>query len=185
MEIQIDVLKAMLLFAAKDEITRTYLNAVYLETGPKGARLTATDGHVLACYQLDEGAHDVLEAVIPRELIERALKVSPKHLTHLSLSIQDGQARLGELTSPLVNNWYPQYRKVIPKSVNGAPGQYDPELLVRFSEAVKILNGEYTTLAYNGPESAAWVSINIPQFFGVIMPIRNPETPTLPTWLAE
>lgn len=184
MEIQIDVLKAMLLFAAKDDV-RTYLNAIYVEAGPKGARLTATDGHVLACYQLDEDAHGVLDAVIPRELIERALKVSPKRLTHLSLSIQDGQARLGELTSPLINSPYPHYRKVIPKSVNGTPGQYDPELLVRFSKAVKILNGEYTTLAYNGPESAAWVSINIPQFFGVIMPIRNPETPTLPTWLAE
>ena len=68
MLVRVNELKAVLQFAAKGDI-RYYLNGVYLETGPLGARLVATDGHIMGVLKI-EGEFEESSIIIPRQALD-------------------------------------------------------------------------------------------------------------------
>ena len=182
--VPVSVLRALLLFTNNKSDPRYYLRSIYAECGPAGARLVATNGHILAAYKID-GEFAAASCIIPRELVESELRSIGKALT-----VQVGigpPCRVGQLSAPAFEGHYPDYRKVIPRESNGELAHFDFGLLARVEKAAKFLGRKGALiLAHNGPGPAI-VNMGNPGFFALIMPyrIKPNEVPTVPAWTHE
>lgn len=139
-------LEAALTVAPKSD-TRYYLNGVLLEvTFENAAYLVSTNGHLLFVGEVDSPDFTVepkmTRLVIPRAVIEQALKVKDKleviELKRLSEGWQLGSV----LFQPLDGDRYPNWRRVnvSPGNINTScaeAAQYNPELLALAHKALK------------------------------------------------
>lgn len=140
-----DHLKAALLFAAKDDI-RFYLNGVLLTD----RRMVATCGSML--ITLDEpalvGWPDV---IVPRDMIEIALRFNSKALQSFPLTFDGSMLQLGlqKLPAKPVDGRFPDWRRVLPKSIE-APSSWwvDPNLARRIPQATRLLTGPAEIITY-------------------------------------
>ncbi len=135
--------------AASGEETRYYLKGVFVEFGPDGILMTATDGakliHLRQPYQDDTGANvDLTPAaplpgvIIPSDLIAK-LKIRIKTLTLAKLTI-DGLKLTFEYCGDVIggtaiDGTYPNYRAVMPRDVSGESAQFDAAQLAAFTKA--------------------------------------------------
>ena len=71
--IKTNELKALLICAAKNDISY-YLNGIHFESTPNGIIAASTDGHRLLCINLPSEQAEGIKALIPRALIEAAVK---------------------------------------------------------------------------------------------------------------
>lgn len=119
-------LKRLLLktrFAISQEETRYYLNGIYLhaitEETP-ALRAVATDGHRLACVDVDlpPGAKDIPGIIVPRKVVGEVLKLLEEKDSKIKLALSETKIRfdLGNvtLTSKLIDGSFPDYIRVIP-----------------------------------------------------------------------
>ena len=186
--IEVNALKAIMLFTADVKEVRYYLKGIHLETGPEGARLTATNGHVLAAHFIP-GRFMVSDGTIPGDLVANALKISGK-ATALDIEIEAGAYRpfytLAGLRAEAIDGRYPDVMRIIPQSApSGQCAQFDPEYVARWGKAAKLLGkGKYVGIAHDGPHNAALVDVGREDFFGVMMPRRQDggALPTVPPW---
>jgi DNA polymerase-3 subunit beta len=189
-----DTLKALTLIAAKDD-RRYYLNGVCIDvavTGATEAVAVATDGHMLIAVPLQLDA-DVTAAagqyIIPRELIDglkaRKGAFATVKLDARSVTINAGGANI---TAPLIDGQYPDWRRVVPRTVTGLASQIDADYLHAMKKAHKLLGGSYSpTVAHNGAETGDGGAARVllaADAIGVIMPLRA-DKPVLdtPAWL--
>ena len=189
-----DTLKALTLIAAKDD-RRYYLNGVCIDvavTGATEAVAVATDGHMLIAVplQLDP---DVTAAagqyIIPRELID-GLKARKGAFATVKLDARSVTINVGgaNITAPLIDGQYPDWRRVVPRTVTGLASQIDADYLHAMKKAHKLLGGSYSpTIAHNGAETGDGGAARVllaAGAIGVIMPLRA-EKPVLetPAWL--
>ncbi len=108
-------------FAMAQQDVRYYLNGLLLELSSEAIRAVATDGHRLACTQLQESAplETPQQVIVPRkgvlELL-RLLKDDEASVT-LCLGRNQLQAQLENLqfTTKLVDGKFPDYQRVIPQ----------------------------------------------------------------------
>lgn len=201
-------LRAALHIAAKNDV-RYYLNGVLIECSATESRIVATDGHVLCAIKSEapqqfEG-EPMQSLIIPRDVVAK-IKKPTRRAVLPSFVVLAYDGKTGTLTvdgSPdtfrPIDGRFPDWRRVFPKTVSGITGQYDPELMVRFSKA----SGEYCkgsafapipaishNLDADSPRAskAAVVTIDRPEFIGLIMPchLRNeiPADP-VPAWARE
>jgi DNA polymerase-3 subunit beta len=102
-------LKAALLFAAKNDV-RYYLNGVLFrgETG----ELVATDGH--RCIVIETGWRAEGDVIIPRELIEKVLKVTKAEDTAIEMSLDESSRKmaLGGIVDFKIDGKYPDYSAI-------------------------------------------------------------------------
>jgi DNA polymerase-3 subunit beta len=189
-----DTLKALTLIAAKDD-RRFYLNGVCIDvavTGATEAVAVATDGHMLIAVPLLLDA-DVTAAagqyIIPRELIDglkaRKGAFATVKLDARSVTINAGGANI---TAPLIDGQFPDWRRVVPRTVTGLASQIDADYLHAMKKAHKLLGGSYSpTVAHNGAETGDGGAARVllaADAIGVIMPLRA-DKPVLetPAWL--
>ena len=189
-----DTLKALTLIAAKDD-RRYYLNGVCIDvavTGATEAVAVATDGHMLIAVPLLLDA-DVTAAagqyIIPRELIDglkaRKGAFATVKLDARSVTINAGGANI---TAPLIDGQFPDWRRVVPRTVTGLASQIDADYLHAMKKAHKLLGGSYSpTVAHNGAETGDGGAARVllaADAIGVIMPLRA-DKPVLdtPAWL--
>lgn len=189
-----DTLKALTLIAAKGD-QRYYLNGVCIDvavTGATEAVAVATDGHMLIAVplQLDP---DVTAAagqyIIPRELID-GLKARKGALATVKLDARSVTINVGgaNITAPLIDGQYPDWRRVVPRTVTGLASQIDADYLHAMKKAHKLLGGSYSpTIAHNGAETGDGGAARVllaADAIGVIMPLRA-DKPVLytPAWL--
>lgn len=189
-----DTLKALTLIAAKGD-HRYYLNGVCIDvavTGATDAVAVATDGHMLIAVPLQLDA-DVTAAagqyIIPRELIDglkaRKGAFATVKLDARSVTINAGGANI---TAPLIDGQYPEWRRVVPLTVTGLASQIDADYLHAMKKAHKLLGGKYSpTVAHNGAETGDGGAARVllaADAIGVIMPLRA-DKPVLdtPAWL--
>jgi hypothetical protein len=198
--LSIRALRAVLVAVSTEE-TRYYLNGINLEFTPDGVAMCATDGHRMIVLRQAYGEHAATAAhasvIVPRDLVAK-LKINPrmKTLDTTTLTIGDD----GKLTfehagesfgGSRVDGTFPDYRRVVPKDLDGTPAQYNPQYLADFAKARVELGAEPTkkggaspVVRYNG-ESPAVVDFAYGtgfQAIGVLMPIRDRTETTYYTW---
>lgn len=124
--------------AISTEVTRHYLNGVFLNAEDGQVRATATDGHRLACYALGvdwpEGAPEI---IVPRKGVGEIVKLCDGADAPARLEWNGSKWRctLGDvtLTGKTIDGTFPDYRRVIP-AADGAPLTFDPATLSRAVE---------------------------------------------------
>jgi len=192
--LSIRALRAVLVAVSTEE-TRYYLNGINLEFTPDGVVMAATDGHRMIVLRQAYGEHAATAAhasvIVPRDLVAK-LKIKLKTLDTTTLTIGDDGRLLFEhagesFGGSRVDGSFPDYRRVVPKDLDGKPAQYDPIYLADFAKARKELGGDRTTspiVRYNGgsPAVVDFAYGTGFQAIGVLMPIRDRTETTYYTW---
>jgi DNA polymerase-3 subunit beta len=185
MKITIDrnALKAVSRFAAIKDI-RYYLQGVLIESTPLQTRLAATDGHTLAVHRADakgdnEGSWT---GILPLDAVTTLLKMKPSHKTlkdaPITVTVSDeGEIRcdwVGQsIITRAVDGKFPDYRRVIPETLDGIAAWINPDYLTRIVDAAKDIGAGFTfgfggnscSMAYIGQDMVA-----------VVMPMRTELT---------
>ena len=198
-EINARLLKAVALAVTKTE-TRYYLNGVYVEFFADHITLTATDGHKLIAgrqVRVDTGSGDSAAGeagiILPLDMIDK-IKLSRKAPDYATLSFDakgdNLQARFLHLKFDAttqsgfeVEASYPSARRVAPVSITGEQAAFDPEILITFTKAAKLVHGSTVgapatpVVHHNGlsPALVSWLAADVLpgcQAFGVAMPMR-------------
>jgi DNA polymerase-3 subunit beta len=196
-EINTDIFAAAALFRGVEDI-RYYLNGLYLETGSNGARLIGCDGHQLAVAKL-EGEYPESSIIIPGILVA-AVKSKAKGPQHVMLEFNEGHQQFnkgafvarditltfGDITTTAkeLDGKYPDYRRVVPKEVDGTTAQFDPKFISRIDRACSILGYKFFVgIAYNGNSSG--LSVINDGFLVVTMPFKAEPNKVSPAWVQE
>jgi hypothetical protein len=177
-------LAAHLVVAAKKDERAAYLNAVYVDTST--GHLVSTDGCIMLVTR-----HDTLKGggpslILQRDVLAQALKKVPRTSDVLPMDVDAGRLTYRPLPGitfgdTAMGYTYPQWQRVIPASVDGQPGHYDPALVARIGDALQLLGGLRTQqpvrIFQNGPDRGAWAMLDtghcdVPHV-AVIMPLRN------------
>jgi hypothetical protein len=181
MKITIDrnALKAVSRFAAVKDI-RYYLQGVLIESTPLQTRLAATDGHTLAVHRADakgdnEGSWT---GILPLDAVLTLLKMKPSHKTlrdaPIYLSVQEsGEIRADWIDQSIitraVDGKFPDYRRVIPETLDGLPCWINPDYLTRIVDAAKDVNAGFTFGFGGTGSSLAQIGQDM---VAVVMPMR-------------
>ena len=198
-EINARLLKAVALAATNSE-SRYYLRGVYVEFFSDHITLTATDGHKLIAgrqVRVDTGSGDSAAGqagiILPLDMVDKVKpgRKSPDYAT-LSFDAKGDnlQARFLQLKFDAVTlsgfeveASYPAARRVAPVSITGETAAFDPEILITFTKAAKLVYGSTVgapatpVVHHNGlsPALVSWLAAGaLPgcEAFGVAMPMR-------------
>ena len=198
-EINARLLKAVALAATNSE-SRYYLRGVYVEFFSDHITLTATDGHKLIAgrqVRVDTGPGDSAAGqagiILPLEMVDK-IKLGRKAPDHATLSFDAKgdtlaarflQLRFDAVTLSgfEVEASYPAARRVAPVSITGEQAAFDPEILITFTKAAKLVYGSTVgapatpVVHHNGlsPALVSWLAAGaLPgcEAFGVAMPMR-------------
>lgn len=144
-----NALKAVSYAMARND-TRPCFNGLLIESSGDTVRLVATDGarlHMIDIEQPTAGEQSEPTAplpdgvILPRDLVEWALKMPTKHAHGITVRVvptppaDDGKARPpviimtagdASLSAPAVDGRFPEYLHVIPTEMSGATGQFNP-----------------------------------------------------------
>ena len=183
--IKTNELKALLICAAKNDISY-YLNGIHFESTPNGIIAASTDGHRLLCINLPSEQAEGIKALIPRALIEAAVKTKAQVI---DISIDGANVTLSSagqnVSGSITDGVFPDYRRVIPNTVSGEAGsQFNNEYLTDFDKIGKLVNGGKASVLQNSG-STALVKFNNVAVIGAIMPFKHklPASLTRPAWL--
>jgi DNA polymerase-3 subunit beta len=184
--IKTNELKALLLCAAKNDV-RYYLNGVHFESSANGIIAAATDGHRLLCVNLPAENAPGIKNLIPRALIEAAVKTKS---IYIEITIDAGNVTLSSagqnVSGSIGEGVYPDYRRVIPESVSGIQGNdFNNTYLVDFDKIGALIDGGKASVLQNGPSNSALVRYENENAIGVIMPLRHDLHKNLnrPAWI--
>jgi len=198
-EINAKLLKAVALAATNSE-SRYYLRGVYVEFFADHLTLTATDGHKLIAgrqariytNQTEPGASDGAAGqagiILPLDMVDK-VKLGRKSSDYATLSFDAKGDTLAArflqlkfdavtLSGFEVEASYPAARRVAPVSITGEVAAFDPEILITFSKAAKVVGLLATPVVHhNGlsPALVSWLAAGaLPgcEAFGVAMPMR-------------
>lgn len=168
MDINLDIFRAAILFAGKHDI-RFYFNGVHLTAG----RVQSSNGHAAFFHKAD--IPDGVDVIIPREVIERVLKVKAQEC---ELSIGETcsiQCAGIEFKFKPVDGKFPDCSRIIPTQVTGEAATFNPDYLAACQKAAKALHGGkgYFSMAYNGIGPAVIRFSEHDTAFAVVMPMRG------------
>ena len=173
-------LKAILTLAPKSDI-RYYLCGVFVEYNATTTRLVVTDGHKLGILnhhsEDNQGAGTV---IIPREVIENLPKAGKTDaILIFTKEEKQGYWKLNNYGTQTIfaqiEGTYPDYRRVCQFTTDGTVANYNYEYLTQFLKVQHLLGGSKTAtlnLYQNGNSSALVHLADVPNFVGVVMPMR-------------
>ena len=193
MKITIDhsVVKALLICAAKQDV-RYYLKGVCVDARANGdVVLVATDGHRLLAYPVAVDAIEALapgQYIIPREALEAVKPCKAgRRVLPITIEIDTAKGLENKITgatsavTPLIDGKFPDWRRVLPKTVSNEPAQYQAEYLGDFGRIAELFGTKQPHIHYNG--SSAAIVGNLGAALGVLMPMRSDaEFSTLSAW---
>ena len=185
--IKTNELKALLLCAAKNDV-RYYLNGVHFESTNNGIIAASTDGHRLLCINLPDQQAEGVKALIPRALIEAAIKTKAPTIDIMIDGANVTLSSMGQnVSGSITDGVFPDFRRVIPNSVSGEGGgaQFQTDYISDFDKIGKLINGGKASLMLNGPLNTALVKYTDENVIGVLMPFKHelPTSLTRPAWL--
>ena len=188
--IQKAALKAASRFAAKRDV-RYYMIGVYVQATATETRLIATDGHTMLIHRSKTENTHAWDGIIPLDTVTAILKhKSPyeKRDTYLPVELSEcggTEARIDHAGHAFifkpVDGKFPDYARVIPKTVSGEAACYQTDYLQRVNDAaIDLGNAKQAGFAmgYNGP-GAALCHIN-DDCLAVVMPLRQDMVPSGP-----
>lgn len=212
--IQSDVLKALLIVAAKSDV-RYYLNGVCIDARANGdVVLVATDGHRLLAVPMAVDDVEELapgEYIIPRDVLA-AVKPNKAGRTTFPLQLEvtapapvpdperpdvmvQGRPSFTltgatTATGATIDGRFPDWRRVMPSNTTGEPGQYNPAYVGDFGAVARLLTGRdsYPIFHQSGAGSALVSRLGM-NALGVLMPMRvdaeEMAHPGLPAWAVK
>ena len=192
LQLTIEQIKALLIIAPKSDI-RYYLNGALLEVKSGRAWLVATDGHRMLAINLTDGLRDVRDGqyIIPRDLLAGAKAKKGASVTVVLDEFEsDTAARVRiiagatETAARTVDGRFPDWRRVVPTHVSGAPAHYDPAYVGDFGTVAELLGGARISarIHCNGTDAAP-VEVGTDQALGLLMPVRADQLPyERPEW---
>lgn len=189
------------LFAPINDV-RYYLNGINLEISAQETRLIATDGARIGVFRLQVEQPTVTtplsDIIIPNDLLKLVKTKGNVTFTLGECAGKEDNARPvtvacagGSLVGATINGVFPDYRRVIPATVTGAPHQFDLCLLGDIGKAWRLLHGGkgpcQATIGFNGEGRPALFDLGIRDFVGVIAPLRIFPEPLCapPSWATD
>jgi hypothetical protein len=169
-------IRAAIHTAAEKDI-RHYLRGILIEGESNYTRVVSTDGHIASVQGYNVENTGTAVFILP---LTTAKMIGAKDKICEFTSEDDGKTWAMKTNSVNVNflpvdGKFPDWRRIVPKpiyDIEQKPSQFDPELLIRFSKAAKIL-GQKTVIVTHNNNGAALVSIGMPNYAGVIMPLLS------------
>jgi DNA polymerase-3 subunit beta len=186
--------------AASIEQTRYYLMGVQLTVVGSNVLYVATNGAALIALRqdLDASSECIWPAsgvIIPSSLIAQ-IKQTPTskrcgdvaEITFINGIISIAVMGGATYSDKAIDGSFPEWRRVVPSTVNGETAQFDPALLASFAKARKAICGgssKFITVGHNGG-GPALVSFcdDANDGFGVIMPVRGDAPTAAPSWIS-
>ena len=167
-------IRAAIHTAATKEI-RYYLNGVLIEGESNYTRVVSTDGNIASVQGYEVENIGAAVFILP---LATAKMINAKDKLCAFTSDDEGKTWSMITNSVNVNflpvdGKFPDWRRIVPKpsySTEKKFSQFDPELLICFSKAAKIL-GKKTVIVIHNNDDAALVSIGLTDYVGVIMPL--------------
>lgn len=184
MLININTLKALLLFAAKKDI-RYYLNGVHFEQSATGTVAVATNGHCLAIARLNREAAENISFIVPREHLDNVVK-SAKGAIDIN-KVNDTQCTLnssnGLITVPLCDGKFPDWRRVVTPQQTGERGYFDPEYAAMVNKAGQMVHpSKLSYIIQQNGNSVGYCNL-ADVIHAYVMPLRGyTEVVPSPTW---
>ena len=185
--------KALTLCAGTDAI-RTMLTGICVDTTTAGrVHLVTTDGHrmLVVNAKLEEGTPIAGRYILPlfdcKGIKQAGTERYPQPIRiDIDLSeVKAGTFRIhGKETRAglLMPEQFPQWQRVVPRTVSGKLAQFNGAYLGDFQRAAELLGRDFPVIRHNG-DSGAIIDLGA-DAFGVLMPIRCPtEYAGLPDWL--
>jgi DNA polymerase-3 subunit beta len=192
-------LKAASRFMAVQDI-RYYLNGVLIESNEMQSRIVATDGHTLFASRDDAKGDNAgsFTGIMPADTVKAILawKAPYKSANDAPVVLTTSDDPAGEHRAEwcgnicifrLIDGKFPDYARVVPTDVNGAPAFYQPEYLVRCSKAAFDINtNKIGHFDFKQGGDGSGIAVFSSEAFAVIMPIRNTVAdPALIAWARE
>lgn len=187
-----------LCLAASTEETRYYLNGVKLEISRDEVIYVVTDGHRLVAHRdvlTEKAERNTLlgDFIIPMATC-KALKLKAKWdgsgtVTQDQRGLCFAHPQLPMHVSKPIDGHFPDWRRVVPSSVDGKLAHFNPHYLAEFDKVAEILlanprRGSVTEVAHNGggPALVTFPGELETTTFGVIMPKRAAPSMFAPSW---
>lgn len=187
-----------LVITPKKEI-RYYLNGVYIELFNNEGRIVSTDGHRLfaAKFNTELNLTNNIDFIIPREYVERILKVKSK-TEEISVAVEFNAENHIKIKLALdgtiiecrpIDGKFPDYRRVFPEKTSGETGNFNGEYLADFDKICQKITGNKNAIAlisHNGL-SAALVDFQDENCIAVICPLRETTLTSIikPLWVSN
>jgi DNA polymerase-3 subunit beta len=137
-------------FAVSSDQTRYTLNGILFRLTAKDVRMVATDGHRLALTvtQTDSlGAHEPIEAIVPRKAAAEALKVFKDEAGDVQIETAENHLLFSTdqtlLDTRLIEGQFPNYEQVIP-AVTAKQVTVDREALLTGLRRTSAIMGDRT-----------------------------------------
>ena len=178
--------RGLVLIAAKGDV-RYYLNGALIDFAKR--RAVATDGTVLLATkaapvsEADEPGdksvildRDTLEAISKGGKVTDDVVILPAEDGKVQL-IRTGSIQLAITATP-IDGRFPEYERIIPHTVSGDLGNYNPLLVARVDKALRLAcdatkSGSIAHIGHNGTASAP---VFLPGFckqaLAIVMPFR-------------
>lgn len=188
--LSVNLLKAALTVAPKKD-NRSYLNGVCLDFVTDSEMVyCATDGSILYAGKtpieyLDDPQKGGFQIIVPYDAVSLALKNHSKAYTAIFLeSLPDGRYSLGDVIFGSLDGKFPDYERVIPQTVSGEAGQYNPENVAKAYKAISLACGltEKIEFLQSGKNDCAIVKSRSSDHVCVVMPWRTHETIDYTGW---
>ena len=192
--INLRALKACALVAST-ETSRYYLQGVSLEMAPTHNIMVATNGYVLIAAKRASAGNTVQAApegtppvIIPSTMIAQ-IKLTRRCGDTGELTIEKDRLTLeydaGTLVGKAIDGTFPDWRRVVPTSVSGKVGHYNPAYLALLGKAYALLTDsdcKVLPIGHNG-DACALVGLG-EDAIGAIMPCGSRLPPTeFPGWI--
>jgi len=193
--VKLSALRAISQFSADQDI-RYYLNTVRVEADQNRTILTATDGHCLGIHRTlcaENEVSDKVTILLPFDVI-KMLKPAKNKLDSAVIETDDGLKGTISVVGGMTIGWaavdskFPDIPRVIPQKCSGEPAQINPAVLAKFAAANKLFGKTWAPKIWHNGTSSAAVTLQEPDFFGCLMPYRDPEGLTgyvAPAWTLE
>lgn len=182
-------IKAVAHAMAKND-TRYYLNGMLVHTNGHDTRLVATDGHRMnfAIVERTTLVEAPQKYIIPASLVSTICKCkAPRDnkKPEVTLTFHDGKVAAElpdgtEAVAKLVDGIYPDYNRVIPKTLSGEVAQYNPEYVFSAYKSIADYLGvkdHNFGLSMNGQNGCAAMACD--GFAALIMPWRAETVTTI------
>lgn len=195
---------ALMLFAPVSDASRSCLEGIQFEVGAGEMRLVATDGARLGVARIPHDEPLELDgpvsAIVPRSLLEGIKASLPVHVVIILGAPADGAEHARHVTvraagvdrvGLTIDARFPDWRRVIPRTVTGEAAQFNPIYVGDLAKVRKALDprgdSARVRLAHNG-KGTAWIDFGLPDFMGVLMPVvYGDKVPplTFPEWAVD
>ena len=184
-------LRAANVCVSKEE-TRYYLKGVCLQGDASGLYMVATDGHRLVAFRDDTLSFETrFEVIIPTDTIAK-IKVNKK-APQATITIEENNGKKqvtidyldAKMTVQAIDGTFPDWRRVVPATVSGQIGQFNPTYLADFVKVMRELDcdNKLISIGHNGND-AAIIGLDIDfDYVALIMPVRAVAPNQAPSWV--